>query len=130
MQEGAEIIRVLRAAGHQAWLVGGCVRDLLLGVPPQDFDVATSARPEQIAGLFPAARPVGAHFGVMLVGEVEVATFRSDGVYADGRRPESVNYETKPDADARRRDFTINGLFLDPFSGEVLDFVGGREDLA
>ncbi|MBZ2181088.1 MAG: CCA tRNA nucleotidyltransferase, partial [Acidobacteria bacterium] len=74
MQEGAEIIRVLRAAGHQAWLVGGCVRDLLLGVPPQDFDVATSARPEQIAGLFPAARPVGAHFGVMLVGEVEVAT--------------------------------------------------------
>ena len=130
MQEGAEIIRVLRAAGHEAWLVGGCVRDLLLGLTPEDYDVATSARPEEIAGLFPAARPVGAHFGVMLVGEVEVATFRSDGVYADGRRPETVNYETNPSADARRRDFTINGLFLDPFSGEVLDFVGGREDLA
>ena len=130
MQDGSEIIRVLRAAGHSAWLVGGCVRDLLLGVPPQDVDVATRARPEPIAGLFPAAHPVGAHFGVMLVGEVEVATFRSDGAYADGRRPVTVNYETKPNADALRRDFTINGMFLDPFSGEVLDFVGGRADLA
>jgi poly(A) polymerase len=130
MQDGSEIIRTLRGAGHSAWLVGGCVRDLQLGVPPQDYDVATSARPEEIAALFPAAHPVGAHFGVMLVGEVEVATFRSDGVYADGRRPESVNYETKPNLDAQRRDFTINGMFLDPFSGEVLDFVGGRPDLA
>jgi putative nucleotidyltransferase with HDIG domain len=130
MQDGSEIIRTLREAGYSAWLVGGCVRDLLLGAAPKDYDVATSARPEEIAALFPAAHPVGAHFGVMLVGEVEVATFRSDGAYADGRRPETVNYETNPLADASRRDFTINGMFLDPFSGEVLDFVGGREDLA
>jgi putative nucleotidyltransferase with HDIG domain len=130
MHDGSEIIRTLREAGYTAWLVGGCVRDLLLGVPPKDYDVATSARPEQIAALFPAALPVGAHFGVMLVGEVEVATFRSDGAYADGRRPESVNYETNPIVDAQRRDFTINGMFLDPFSGEVLDFVGGQADLA
>ncbi len=130
MQDGSEIIRTLREAGYSAWLVGGCVRDLLLGVPPQDYDVATNARPERIAGLFPAAHPVGAHFGVMLIGDVEVATFRSDGAYSDGRRPESVQYETNPTADAQRRDFTINGMFLDPFSGEVLDYVGGREDLA
>ncbi len=130
MQDGSEIIRTLREAGYSAWLVGGCVRDLLLGVSPQDYDVATSARPDEIAALFPAAHAVGAHFGVMLVGEVEVATYRSDGAYSDGRRPETVNYETNPLADASRRDFTINGMFLDPFSGEVLDFVGGREDLA
>jgi putative nucleotidyltransferase with HDIG domain len=130
MQQSSEIIAVLRREGYLAWLVGGCVRDLLLGVPPQDYDIATNARPEQIAGLFRQAIPVGAHFGVMLVNGVEVATFRSDGAYRDGRRPESVRYETNPEADACRRDFTINGMFLDPDSGEVLDFVGGRADLA
>ncbi len=130
MNDGSEIISALRAAGHSAWLVGGCVRDLLLGRVPQDFDVATSARPADIARLFPHAIPVGAHFGVMLVDNVEVATYRSDGTYSDGRRPESIQYESNPEADAQRRDFTINGLFLDPFTGETLDYVNGRADLA
>ena len=130
MNDGSEIIMALRAAGYSAWLVGGCVRDLLLGRAPQDYDVATSAHPADIARLFPKAIPVGAHFGVMLVDEVEVATYRSDGTYADGRRPQSIQYETNPAADAQRRDFTINGLFLDPLTGEILDFVNGRADLA
>ena len=130
MNDGSEIISTLRAAGYSAWLVGGCVRDLLLGVPPQDYDVATSAHPVHIARLFPQAIPVGAHFGVMLVDDVEVATYRTDGAYSDGRRPETVQYETNPAADAQRRDFSINGLFLDPFTGETLDFVNGRADLA
>ena len=130
MDDGSEITSALRAAGYSAWLVGGCVRDLLLGVPPKDYDVATSARPADIARLFPHAIPVGAHFGVMLVDGVEVATYRTDGAYADGRRPESIQYETNPAADAQRRDFTINGLFLNPVTGEILDFVNGRADLA
>jgi poly(A) polymerase len=127
------IVRTLRAGGHQAWLVGGSVRDLLLGVEPKDYDVATDALPGRIAQLFPGAGQVGAHFGVMLVRaegcEVEVATFRSDRAYSDGRRPDSVSFESNPREDALRRDFTVNGLFLDPASGVVLDFVGGREDL-
>ena len=123
----------LRDAGHQAYLVGGCVRDLLLGSPPKDFDVATSAGPDRILELFPNSGRVGAQFGVVLVrdgaAQVEVATFRSDHEYADGRRPISVHFETDPRADVLRRDFTINGLMLDPNSGQVLDYVDGRADL-
>jgi len=128
-----EIVLTLRAAGHQAWLVGGCVRDLLLGLAPKDFDVATSALPDQIAALFPHSGLVGAHFGVVIVhrdsAAVEVATFRSDHAYEDGRRPASVRFESDPRQDVLRRDFTINGLLLDPADGRVLDFVGGRADL-
>ena len=123
------MVEKLRAHGYQALLVGGCVRDLLLGREPKDYDVATDARPEEVRTLFPQGEPVGAHFGVVLVDGVEVATFRSDGAYLDGRRPEQVVYEKSAEADAKRRDFTINGLFLDPVTGEVFDFVGGREDL-
>jgi putative nucleotidyltransferase with HDIG domain len=128
-----EIVAGLRAKSYQAYLVGGCVRDLLLGVAPKDFDVATDARPEQVLAAYPDAQQVGAHFGVMLVcrnqSVVEVATFRSDHEYADGRRPSRVTFETSPEQDALRRDFTINALFLDPESGGVLDFVSGRADL-
>lgn len=129
----ASIVERLRGAGYSAWLVGGCVRDLLLGRTPQDYDVATSARPGEVTALFPKAQLVGAHFGVALVREdgveVEVATFRSDRDYADGRRPEAVDFETDPRQDVLRRDFTINGLLMDPATGETLDFVGGRADL-
>jgi putative nucleotidyltransferase with HDIG domain len=128
------ILRDLRARGHNAYLVGGCVRDRLLGIVPKDFDVATDATPEEILSYFPGSELVGAHFGVILVGSpdgvhVEVATFRSDGIYFDGRRPEQVHFETSPALDAQRRDFTINGLMLNPLSGEVLDYVEGRADL-
>jgi putative nucleotidyltransferase with HDIG domain len=123
----------LRAAGHAAFLVGGCVRDLLMGCVPKDFDVATSAQPGELLRLFPAADTVGAHFGVVLVHDgqesVEVATFRSDLGYEDGRRPVGVHFETDPRQDVLRRDFTINALLLDPASGEILDFTGGRADL-
>jgi poly(A) polymerase len=127
------VIAKLRAAGYQAYLVGGCVRDLLLGIPPKDFDVSTDAGPERIIELFPNSGQVGAHFGVVLVrdgtAQVEVATFRSDHDYTDGRRPANVHFETDPREDVVRRDFTINGLMMDPESGRVLDFVGGRADL-
>ena len=127
------IVETLRRDEYSAYLVGGCVRDLLLGREPKDFDVATSARPDDLLRLFPRADRVGAHFGVVLVHEaeahVEVATFRSDMEYLDGRRPVGVQFENDPREDARRRDFTINALLLDPLSGEVLDFVGGRGDL-
>jgi len=127
------LVERLRASGHKAYFVGGCVRDLLLGRAPKDFDVATSARPEEVLALFPRADRVGAHFGVVLVHEgrahVEVATFRADLEYLDGRHPEGVRFETDPRADAVRRDFTINALLLDPLSGEILDFVEGRADL-
>ncbi len=126
------IIRELRAAGHEACFAGGCVRDLLRGVAPKDFDIATSARPEEILRLYPKADAIGAHFGVMLVKRgghaYEVATFREDGDYHDGRRPASVTFSDAV-ADARRRDFTINGMFYDPVAGEVIDHVGGRADL-
>ncbi len=141
-----QIVRQLQAQGHTAYLVGGCVRDLLLGRSPKDYDIATSARPDTVLGLFPRAFGVGAHFGVVLVptassmGEIvtEVATFRSDGVYSDGRRPDAVVYADTPQADVERRDFTINGMLLDvePYlagarvEDAVLDLVGGRADLS
>jgi putative nucleotidyltransferase with HDIG domain len=132
------IIRRLRTAGYVAYLTGGCVLDLLLGRSPKDFDVATSAQPDELLRLFPGAGQVGAHFGVVLVHadsdqeqqtQVEVATFRSDLEYNDGRHPDGVHFETDPRQDALRRDFTINALLLDPASGEVLDFIDGRADL-
>lgn len=136
------IALMLREHGHQAYFAGGCVRDLLLGVEPKDFDVATSAVPDEVLKLFPKALTVGAHFGVVLVREgdisTEVATFRHDGVYSDGRRPDAVCFSTDPCEDVQRRDFTINGMLLDPVALEetgdatkaVLDYVGGRADLA
>lgn len=132
-----EIIGRLRAAGHAAFLVGGCVRDMLLHQLPGDFDVATSALPQELKQLFPGSGEVGAHFGVVLVrgtgvqsgAQVEVATFRSDLEYLDGRHPSGVRFETSPRQDVLRRDFTINALLLDPVSGEVLDFTSGRADL-
>ncbi len=133
-----DVVKRLRAAGFEALWAGGCVRDSLLGKIPKDYDVASSATPEQVIGLFGVRRtvPVGASFGVVMVlgptalsGQVEVAAFRSDGQYIDGRRPESVRYST-PAEDAARRDFTINGMFYDPLADRVIDYVGGREDLA
>jgi len=127
------IVARLRAAGHQAYLVGGCVRDRLLGRTPKDFDVATDARPDRVTELFERSEQVGAHFGVVLVREntaqVEVATFRSDIGYSDGRRPDEVHFEDGPRQDVLRRDFTVNALLLDPATNEVIDLVGGREDL-
>jgi putative nucleotidyltransferase with HDIG domain len=124
-----EIIVLLRRHGHAAYLVGGCVRDRLLGIQPKDYDVSTDAPPDATMRYFPGSQLVGAQFGVVLVQQVEVATFRSEGHYSDGRRPDEVRFETNPALDAQRRDFTINGLMQDPLSGEVFDFVGGRNDL-
>ncbi len=166
MAKGSEFVAAmkvaaqLREAGHEAYLAGGCVRDLLLGREPKDFDVATSARPDTVLGLFQQTFAVGAKFGVVLVVEgndeerivTEVATFRSDGAYADGRRPDVVRYTNTAEEDVRRRDFTINGLMLDPFKllsvegaeaqaaagrstkqerirAAVLDYVDGLKDL-
>jgi poly(A) polymerase len=136
------IAQTLRQHGSQAYLVGGCVRDLLLGREPKDYDVATNATPEQVMTIFPETYAVGAQFGVVLVpvpdvardgstgsAVVEVATFRSDVGYSDGRHPDEVRFSQGPRDDVARRDFTINGMLLDPVSGEVLDFVGGRKDL-
>jgi tRNA nucleotidyltransferase/poly(A) polymerase len=126
------IARRLRENGHVAYFAGGCVRDLLRGEVPKDFDVATEARPEVVQKIFSRTYAVGAHFGVIVVLEnefqFEVATFRSDGVYLDGRRPVEVHFATAEE-DAARRDFTINGMFFDPEKEEVIDFVGGRADL-
>ncbi len=131
-EAAARVAVTLRDAGHETYFAGGCVRDHLLGLEPADVDVATAAVPEEVGRLFPKARGVGAHFGVMLVPSggrmIEVATFRSDGAYHDGRRPVEVSFGSA-EADAQRRDFTINGLFEDPVSGRIIDFVGGREDL-
>lgn len=125
----------LRAAGFEALYAGGCVRDMLMGGEPADFDVATNATPADASRLFKRTCQVGASFGVVRVigppeaGDVEIASFRSDGAYIDGRRPVSVHFGNARD-DASRRDFTINGMFMDPETGEVIDYVGGREDLA
>jgi poly(A) polymerase len=128
-----EIVGTLRQQGFHAYLVGGCVRDLLLGREPKDYDVATSATPDQVMSIFPETYAVGAQFGVVLVpspeGNVEVATFRSDIGYSDGRHPDEVRFSTDPREDVARRDFTINGMLLDPISNEVLDSVSGRRDL-
>jgi poly(A) polymerase len=130
---GLAVVRRLRERGFVAYFAGGCVRDRLLGQPPKDVDVATSATPDEVRASFRRTVEVGAAFGVIRVREqgteVEVATFRADGSYTDGRRPESVRFST-PEEDAKRRDFTINGMFFDPVTEEVKDFVGGREDLA
>lgn len=141
------IIKTLRQQGFRAYLAGGCVRDLLLQREPADYDIATSATPTQVLEIFPDTYAVGAQFGVVLVPlpeeqraskdentlpkaqAVEVATFRSDLGYSDGRRPDEVRFSQDPREDVARRDFTINGMMLDPVSGEVLDFVGGRKDL-
>jgi poly(A) polymerase len=141
------IVRTLHEHGHQAYLVGGCVRDLLLRREPADYDVATDATPQQVMEIFPQTFAVGAQFGVVLVplaksesgesavgpGEkvpvIEVATFRSDVGYSDGRHPDEVRFSKEPQEDVRRRDFTINGMMLNPITNEVLDYVGGRDDL-
>ena len=124
----------LQRHGHQAFLVGGCVRDILLHRDPADYDVATNATPAEVLQLFPHGLDVGAQFGVVLVRhdslKVEVATFRSDLGYSDGRHPDQVVYSQTPEEDVQRRDFTINGLLMRHDTGEVLDFVGGRDDLA
>ncbi|HUE50524.1 MAG TPA: CCA tRNA nucleotidyltransferase [Candidatus Dormibacteraeota bacterium] len=122
----------LRERGHLAYFAGGCVRDIVRGETPKDFDIATDANPEAVQKLFPHTYAVGAHFGVILVVEngfqFEVATFRADDVYVDGRRPSAVHFSS-PEEDARRRDFTINGMFYDPVAEKVIDFVGGRADI-
>jgi poly(A) polymerase len=158
-QFAVSVVRRLRDHGFQAYLCGGCVRDLLLRREPADYDVATAATPDQVMRIFPETYAVGAQFGVVLVpvpkgpdpshpssdevdsrrltplyptgssGVIEVATFRSDVSYSDGRRPDEVRFSADPRQDVERRDFTINGLLMDPVSGEVLDFVGGRKDL-
>src|SRR5205807_1645246 len=127
------ICEMLQRNRHQALLVGGCVRDLLLGREPADYDVATDATPVEVAGLFPETVAVGAQFGVILIPKnglkVEVATFRSDLGYSDGRHPDSVVYSKTPQEDVQRRDFTINGLLMRHDTGEVLDYIGGQADL-
>jgi len=131
-----QIAGELRAHGFQAWLVGGCVRDLILGREPADYDIATDAKPEQLIEMFPKAQLVGTQFGVVLVDGVEVATFRSDRSYLDGRHPVEVSFETDAKQDVLRRDFTINALLLDPalasspeLASKVVDYVGGLDDL-
>jgi poly(A) polymerase len=138
-----QVVKELRSAGHEACLAGGCVRDLLLGRDPKDYDVATSATPDAVLSLFKRTFAVGAHFGVVLVADgdeegyvtTEVATFRSDGAYSDGRHPDAVRYTRSAEEDVRRRDFTINGLLLDPLRqgidlrSSVIDYVGGVADL-
>jgi putative nucleotidyltransferase with HDIG domain len=122
----------LSDAGHVAYFAGGCVRDALLGIDPKDYDIATSATPDEVQALFPNSNAIGAHFGVILVKQdgfpFEIATFRHDGSYNDGRHPESVTFST-PEDDATRRDFTANGLFQNPQSGEIIDFVSGQKDI-
>jgi poly(A) polymerase len=131
-EDALAVVRRLREAGHVAYFAGGCVRDALLGLDPKDYDVATDAPPARVRGLFPRTQAVGAAFGVILVrqggSQVEVATFRSDGRYVDGRRPEGVVF-TNAEEDAKRRDFTINGMFYDPIEDRVIDYVGGQQDL-
>ena len=128
-----EIIKTLVEKGHEAFFVGGCVRDALLGVECDEIDIATSATPEQIKRAFPKTVAVGESFGVVLVikedMKFEVATFRRESSYGDGRHPERVDYTKSPEEDVRRRDFTINGMLYDPLSGELFDYAGGLGDL-
>src|SRR5437867_8243055 len=123
----------LREQGHIAYFAGGCVRDMVRGLTPKDYDIATDARPETVQVLFPRTYAVGAHFGVIIVLEdglqFEVATFRSDDAYIDGRHPSAVHF-SPPEEDAKRRDFTINGMFYDPVAEKVIDFVVGCADIA
>lgn len=132
LDDAAAVVRRLRGAGHEAFLVGGCVRDIIRGVTPQDFDIVTAARPEQVRALFTRTVPIGARFGVVLVIEkgcpYEVATFRSETGYDDGRRPSRVVFATAEE-DVRRRDFTVNGLLMDPETGRIIDYVEGRRDI-
>src|SRR6478736_408672 len=131
-----EVVRRLRASGHEALWAGGCVRDQLMGEIPKDYDVATDAPPDHIRDIFGKRRtlPIGAAFGVITVlgtkgaGQIDVATFRRDASYSDGRHPDAVTF-SDAEHDAQRRDFTINGLFYDPLEDRVIDYVGGREDL-
>ncbi len=127
-----EVLRTLVDAGHEAYFAGGCVRDKLLGIEPADYDIATDAKPDEVGQLFRRTQHVGESFGVVLVSshghQIEVATFRSDGVYSDGRHPETVTY-SDAEHDAQRRDFTINGLFENPLTNEIIDHVGGQVDL-
>jgi len=127
------ILGTLNKAGYEAYLVGGCVRDMLLDIEPKDFDVTTNARPEQVQALFPSTLAVGAQFGVIIVGLeglwTEVATYRTDGIYSDGRRPDEVKYSDTAKEDVIRRDFTINGLLYSPLTGRIVDYVDGQNDL-
>jgi poly(A) polymerase len=136
-----QVCATLRSRGYQAFLVGGCVRDILLGREPADYDVTTDALPDHVEEIFPGSLTVGAKFGVVIVPEmpaspdaerlqVEVATFRADLGYSDGRHPDHVEYTKSPQADVQRRDFTINAMLLDPQTNEILDLVGGRADLS
>ena len=132
-QSAHKVAARLREYGHTAYFAGGCVRDMVRGLRPKDFDIATDARPETVQALFPRTYSVGAHFGVVIVLEdgfqFEVATFRSDDAYIDGRHPSAVHFSS-PEADAKRRDFTINGMFYDPVAGQLIDLVGGQVDIA
>jgi poly(A) polymerase len=127
-----EIVARLRESGHITYFAGGCVRDMVRGLTPKDYDVVTDARPEAVQTLFPRTFAVGAHFGVIIVLEkgfqFEVATFRSDDAYIDGRHPSAVHFSS-PEEDAQRRDFTINGMFYDPVAEKLIDFVGGCADI-
>jgi len=127
-----EIIEILKKAGHEAYWAGGCVRDMLLGIRPKDFDIVTSAKPDEIENLLEKTIPIGKEFGVILAIQnshnFEIATFRSDSGYSDGRRPDAVEF-TNAKEDAFRRDFTINGMFYDPSSDKVIDYIGGQMDL-
>jgi poly(A) polymerase len=131
-REAAELVRKLQSSGYEAYFVGGCVRDLLLKLAPDDYDIAANAKPEEVLRLFPQARGAGKRFGVSLVpvstGEVEIAAFRQDGPYFDHRRPAWVQY-AGIEEDAQRRDFSINALYYNPISGQVVDLIAGLPDL-
>jgi poly(A) polymerase len=132
-QTAARIVDKLRTAGYAGYFVGGAVRDMLLGKTPKDIDIATSATPEQAAAIFPRHYKIGVSFGILMIVEddipFELATFREEREYADGRHPEVVKYTDSPELDAARRDFTINGMFYDPVANRILDFTGGQRDL-
>ena len=127
-----KIIKQLKAAGHEAYWAGGCVRDILMGIKPKDYDIVTSAKPDEIEDILEKTIPIGKEFGVILAlqdgHEYEVATFRSDSGYSDGRRPDAVEF-TNIEEDAKRRDFTINAMYYDPLEDKVLDFQGGQKDI-